>query len=69
MPLLTIIKNAIGAIAMYYLKKNAPELVYDASLASLDKLAKMTETKIDDDAVNKLRHDRDEYIKIIRGFL
>lgn len=69
MPLLIIIKNAIGAIALYYLKKNAPELVYDASLEGLDKLAKMTETKVDDDAVNKLRHDRDEYIKIIKGFL
>tara|TARA_B100000768_G_scaffold174553_1_gene184995 strand:+ start:414 stop:623 length:210 start_codon:yes stop_codon:yes gene_type:complete len=69
MPLLLIIKNAIGAIAMYYLKKNAPELVYDASVAGLDKLAKMTDTKIDDDAVNKLKHDRDEYIKIIKGFL
>tara|TARA_R110002050_G_scaffold89012_3_gene187524 strand:- start:6241 stop:6450 length:210 start_codon:yes stop_codon:yes gene_type:complete len=69
MPLLMIIKNAIGAIAMYYLKKNAPELVYDASVSGLDKLAKMTDTKIDDDAVNKLKHDRDEYIKIIKGFL
>jgi hypothetical protein len=69
MPLLMIIKNAIGAVAMYYLKKNAPELVYDASVSGLDKLAKMTETKIDDDAVNKLKHDREEYIKIIKGFL
>ena len=69
MPLLLIIKNALGAIAMYYLKKNAPELIFNSSLEVGEKLAKMTSTKIDDDAVNKLRHDRDEYIQIIKGFM
>ena len=69
MPLLLIIKNAIGAIAMYYLKKNAPELLVDGGIEALDKLAKMTNTKFDDDGVNKLRHDREDYIKIIKGFL
>lgn len=69
MPLLLIIKNALGAIAMYYLKKNAPELLVDGGIESLGKLAKMSETKIDDDAVNKLRHDREYYIQIIKGFM
>jgi hypothetical protein len=69
MALLLILKKAIGAIAMYYLKKNAAELLVDVTIEASDKLAKMTETKFDDDGVNKLRHDREDYIKIIKGFL
>jgi hypothetical protein len=69
MPLLLIIKSALGAIAMYYLKRNAPELLVDVGIESLDELAQMSETKIDDDAVSKLREDREFYIQIIRGFM
>jgi len=69
MPLLMIVKNAIGAIAMYYLKKNAPELLVDGVIEGLDKLADISETNYDNDAVDKLRKDREDYIKILRGFL
>ncbi len=54
---------------MYYLKKHAAELIVDGSIEAAEKLAKMTDTKFDDDGVNKLRHDREDYIKILKGFL
>ena len=69
MPLILIIKNAIGAIAMHYLKKNAAELLVDGAIESLDKLAKISETKFDDKAVSNLKEDREHYIKIINGVL
>lgn len=69
MPLLLLVKNAIGAIALYYLKKHAPELVFNASVESLEKLASYTSTNIDDDAVSKLRADKEEYIAIIRKLM
>ena len=67
--LLLIIKNAIGAIALYYLKKNAPELVVDFTVSGLEKLADLTETELDNDAVSKFKSDRVHYIDIIRKVL
>lgn len=69
MPLLLIIKNAIGAIALYYIKKNAPELLVNLSIEGLEKVAKMTETEVDDDAVQKIKRDKKEYIRIVKDFM
>ena len=65
----SIIKNSLGALALYFAKRYAAELIYDASVDMLDKLAKKTDTKIDDDAVSKLKQDRDHALKIIKGFI
>lgn len=69
MPLLLILKNAIGAIALYYIKKNAPELLVDFSIEGLDKLAGLTSTEIDDTQVAKIKRDKAAYVEIVRGFL
>lgn len=69
MPLLLIIKNALGAIALYYIKKNAPELLVDLSIKGIEELAEMTETTIDDDAVQKIKADQQAYVEIVRGFI
>jgi hypothetical protein len=67
--LLLIIKNSLGALALYFVKRYAAELIYDGAVDMLSKLAHKTETKIDDDAVDKLRQDREEALKIIKGFM
>ena len=67
--LLLIVKNSLGALALYFAKRYAAELIYDASLDMLDKLADYSETQVDDDAVSKLRQDRDQALKIIKGFI
>ena len=65
-----IVKNALGALLMYFAKRYAAELVYDAAVEAGDKLAKSTEfTNIDDDVIDKLKKDRTAALKIIKGFI
>ena len=68
MSLLMIVKKVVGSVFMYYIKKNAPELFFDVSLEVCGRLAAMTETTMDDDAVDKIRKDKEQYIKIIKSF-
>ena len=67
--LLLIVKNAIGALALYFAKRYAAELVYDVALDSLDKLADYSDSDIDDNMVANFRKDRDHALKIIKGFI
>tara|TARA_R110002060_G_scaffold67076_3_gene75836 strand:- start:485 stop:697 length:213 start_codon:yes stop_codon:yes gene_type:complete len=67
--LLLIIKNSIGALALFFVKRYAAELIYDGAIDMLSKLASKTDTKIDDDAVSKLKQDREEALAIIKGFI
>jgi len=66
-PIVAIAKKAVGGLSMYFLKKYAAELVYDWTVDTLDKLAQKTATHIDDDVVRKLKEDREEALRIIRG--
>lgn len=64
---LGLLKKAVGAVAMYFIKKYAAEFAYDETVKLLGKLAKRTDTTTDDEMVAKLKHDRDDAIAIIKG--
>lgn len=64
-----IIGNILKALALYYVRKNAPHLLVNAFIETAEFLAAKTEPKTDDDAVAKFKQDKDEYIKIISQFL
>ena len=66
---MNIVLSAAKAIALWYLKKHAVDLVVDATLNGLEELAKKTETQIDDDAVSKVRADKEELKAVITKFL
>ena len=70
MPILLItLKNILFGAGLHFVKKYAAELVYDELVNGLDKLSKNTETKTDDKAVEYLKQDKKEMLKIIKGLV
>ena len=67
--ILLILKNSVGALALYFAKRYAAELIYDASLDVLDKLADYSDSDVDDNMVANFRKDRGQALKIIKGFI
>mgnify|MGYP003635901612 FL=1 len=67
--ILLILKNSVGALALYFAKRYAAELIYDASLDVLDKLADYSDSDVDDNMVDNFRKDRGQALKIIKGFI
>jgi hypothetical protein len=67
--ILLILKNSVGALALYFAKRYAAELIYDASLDVLDKLADYSDSDVDDNMVANFRKDRGHALKIIKGFI
>lgn len=57
------------AVAMWYVRKHAIELVTDATIAGMESLAKRTDTKIDDAAVQRVKEDKAELMKVIKEFI
>jgi hypothetical protein len=64
---LLLLKKAVGMVGLYFLKKYAAELAYDALVETLEKLAAKTETNTDNVMVANLKRDREEAIAIIKG--
>ena len=50
-----------------YVKRYAAELLFDYVVEQAEKLAKRTDTQIDDDAVAMLKSDRDDFIAAFKG--
>tara|TARA_R110000751_G_scaffold81975_1_gene165119 strand:- start:708 stop:920 length:213 start_codon:yes stop_codon:yes gene_type:complete len=67
--ILLILKNSVGALALYFAKRYATELIYDVSLDMLDKLADYSDSDVDDNMVDNFRKDRGQALKIIKGFI
>lgn len=67
--LLITLKNIIFAVGFHFVKKYAAELVYDELVSAGEKVAKKTETKLDDQAVAYMKADREEFLAIIKGRL
>lgn len=66
---MNILLKIVKAISMWYLKKHAIELVTDATIAGMENLAKRTDTQIDDDAVRRIKEDREELLKVVGQFI
>lgn len=56
-------------LGMYFVRKLLIEAIVDAMIEALGKLKDKTETKVDDNAYEKIKADRDEIVKILKGVL
>lgn len=66
MPLLGKIATAIG---VYFLKRHAITLAFDAIVEAAEAGASRTDTQLDDKAVKALKDDREAILKIVKDFL
>lgn len=66
MPLIGTIAKAIG---LYFLKRHAIDLAFDAIVEAAEAGATHTEWKLDDKAVKALKDDREAILKIVKDFL
>lgn len=58
--------NVAKVLGMYLIKKYLPELAFDLVLAGAEKIASKTSTQVDDEWVDKVKHDKEEILKEIR---
>lgn len=66
MPLLGKIAAAIG---MYFLKRHAIDLAFDAIVEAAEAGSTHTDWELDDKAVKALKDDREAILKIVKDFL
>lgn len=66
---MNIFLSIVKAVAMWYVRKHAIELVTDATIAGMESLAKRTDTKIDNLAVQRVKEDKAELMKVIKEFI
>lgn len=65
--------NAVATIAkaavLFFIRKYAAGLVFDIVVETAEKLAKKTDTEIDDNAVAQIKADKQEFIAALKGFI
>lgn len=65
--MLSIVKTAGKALGLYLVKAYLLSVVYDLIVEALEKLAKKTDTNIDDELVASLKKDKEKVLAVIKG--
>lgn len=63
----SILATAIKSGFMYLIRNYAASLVFDMIVEQAEKLARRTDTDIDDKAVSMLKNDKSDFIAAIKG--
>lgn len=64
-----VVKNILVAITLYFLKRHAIDLAFDAIVEAAEAGASRTDTKLDDNMVKALKEDREAILKLVKDFL
>ena len=67
--MIALVGKLAGAVGLCWLRKHAVSQAVELIISGAEKAALMSETKLDDDAVAKLREDKEEIIRIIKSVL